>query len=194
MIDDKLKGLVPFLPLQVPPPRPPTPLAVHAASRPAGATDRGRQPMNRLSIAAVAILAVAAVVLSSALFIVKQTEQVLVLQFGEIVRPIEDPGLHAKLPFIQNVVTFDRRLLNVDLPGEEVILGDQRRLIVDTFTVFRITDPLRFYQAIGPVPDNIRGRLNSIVTVRCAACWATTRCLTCCPPTVSGSCQRSAAR
>jgi modulator of FtsH protease HflC len=120
--------------------------------------------MNRLTIAVVAILAVAAVVLSSALFIVQQTEQVLLLQFGEIVRPISDPGLHTKLPFIQNVVTFDRRLLNVDLPGEEVILGDQRRLIVDTFTVFRISDPLRFYQAIGPTPENIRGRLNSIVT------------------------------
>jgi membrane protease subunit HflC len=101
---------------------------------------------------------------SSSLFTVTQTEQALLVQFGEIVRPIEDPGLHAKVPLIQNVITFDKRLLNVDLPGEEVILGDQRRLIVDTFTVFRITDPLKFYQAIGPDPQNIRGRLNSIVT------------------------------
>jgi membrane protease subunit HflC len=62
------------------------------------------------------------------------------------------------------VIVFDNRLLNVELPGEEIILGDQRRLIVDSFTVFRVTDPLRFYQAIGPVPDGIRGRLNSIVT------------------------------
>ena len=120
--------------------------------------------MNRLTIAIVAILAVAATLLSSALFIVRQTEQVLLLQFGEIVRPINEPGLHAKIPFIQNVVPFDRRLLMVDLPNEEVILGDQRRLIVDTFTVFRISDPLRFYQAVGPVTENIRGRLNSIVT------------------------------
>lgn len=120
--------------------------------------------MNRLAIIGVALLAVAGVVLSSTLFIVRQTEQVLLLQFGEIVRPINEPGLHAKVPFIQNVVPFDRRLLMVDLPNEEVILGDQRRLIVDTFTVFRISDPLKFYQAVGPVTENIRGRLNSIVT------------------------------
>ena len=51
---------------------------------------------------------------------------------------------------MQTVITFDKRLLNFELPGEEVILGDQRRLIVDSFAVFRITDPLRFYQAVGP--------------------------------------------
>jgi membrane protease subunit HflC len=120
--------------------------------------------MNRLTVAVLAVLFVGAVVLNSTLFIVRQTEQVLLLQFGEIVRPINEPGLHAKLPFIQNVVPFDKRLLIVDLPNEEVILGDQRRLIADTFTVFRITDPLKFYQAVGPVTENVRGRLNSIVT------------------------------
>jgi membrane protease subunit HflC len=62
------------------------------------------------------------------------------------------------------VISFDNRLLAVELPGEEVILGDQRRLIVDSFTVFRIANPLRFYQAIGPGPEGIRTRLNSIVT------------------------------
>ena len=120
--------------------------------------------MNRAGIAGIAALAAALVVASASLFTVSQTEQVLVVQFGEVVRPIDDPGLHAKIPFIQNIITFDNRLLAVELPGEEVILGDQRRLIVDTFTVFRIADPLRFYQAIGPVPENIRGRLNSVVT------------------------------
>ncbi|MBN8898645.1 MAG: protease modulator HflC, partial [Rhodospirillales bacterium] len=72
-------------------------------------------------------------------------------------------GLHVKSP-IQTVISFDRRLLNVELPGEEVILGDQRRLIVDSFTLFRISDPLRFYQAVGAQQDVVRGRLNSIVT------------------------------
>jgi modulator of FtsH protease HflC len=120
--------------------------------------------MNRITIGGIALLLVLLVLASGSLFTVAQTEQVLLVQFGEIVRPIETPGLHAKLPLIQNVITFDRRLLNVELPGEEVILGDQRRLIVDTLTVYRISDPLRFYQALGPVPDAIRGRLNSIVT------------------------------
>ncbi|WP_428539288.1 protease modulator HflC [Rhodopila sp.] len=120
--------------------------------------------MNRIGIAAIALLVVLGVILSGSLFIVTQTEQALVLQFGKVVRPIEDPGLHAKWPIAQNVISFDNRLLSVELPGEEVILGDQRRLIIDTFTVFRITNPLRFYQAIGPIADNIRGRLNSVVT------------------------------
>jgi membrane protease subunit HflC len=120
--------------------------------------------MSRVSIAGIAVLAVLAFILNASLFTVSQTEQVLIVQFGQVVRPVEDAGLHAKIPLVQNVISFDRRLLAVELPGEEVILGDQRRLIVDTVTVFRISDPLKFYQAIGPVSDNIRGRLNSIVT------------------------------
>ena len=54
-----------------------------------------------------------------------------------------------KIPFIQTVIPFDRRLLDYDAPGEEVILGDQRRIIVDSFTRYRITDPLLFYQTVG---------------------------------------------
>ena len=120
--------------------------------------------MNRLTLPILGVLAALAWLAQAALFTVNQTEQVLVVQFGEVVRPIDQPGLHIKVPLIQNVISFDKRLLNVELPGEEVILGDQRRLIVDSFTVFRISNPLRFYQAIGPVPEGIRGRLNSIVT------------------------------
>lgn len=120
--------------------------------------------MNRLTIIGVVAAVIIAFLANAALFTVQQTEKVLVAQFGHVVRLINTPGLHMKVPLIQNVIVFDNRLLNVELPGEEIILGDQRRLIVDSFTVFRVTDPLRFYQAIGPVPDGIRGRLNSIVT------------------------------
>ena len=120
--------------------------------------------MNRVGIAGIAVIVVLGIILGASLFTVSQTQQVLVVQFGKVERTIEDPGLHAKWPIVQNLIGFDRRLLAVELPGEEVILGDQRRLIVDTFTVFRISDPLRFYQAIGPTSDNIRGRLNSVVT------------------------------
>jgi membrane protease subunit HflC len=95
---------------------------------------------------------------------VHQTQQVLITQFGEPRRVIKEPGLHWKLPFIQSVITFDRRLLDFDAPGEEVILGDQRRLIVDSFTRYRITDPLRFFQTVGATEAGIRARLNSIVT------------------------------
>jgi len=120
--------------------------------------------MNRLSIIGIAVLAVLGFFLNATLFTVTQTQQALVVQFGDVVRTVETPGLHAKLPLVQNVILLDKRLLTVELPGEEVILGDQRRLIVDSVTIFRITDPLRFYQAVGPAPDAIRGRLNSIVT------------------------------
>jgi membrane protease subunit HflC len=121
--------------------------------------------MNRLLIpGGIVALVIVLIIAAGSLFTVSQTQQVLVVQFGEVVRPIQQPGLHAKVPIIQNVITFDRRLQAVELPGEEVILGDQRRLIVDAVTVFRISDPLRFYQAIGPIPENIRGRLNSVVT------------------------------
>ena len=119
--------------------------------------------MNR-SIILLGVLAAAIFTASSTLFTVQETQQVLITQFGEPKRVIQQPGLHAKLPFIQNVISFDRRLLYFDAPGEEVILGDQRRLIVDSFTRYRINDPLRFYQTVGATEAGIRARLNTIVT------------------------------
>jgi membrane protease subunit HflC len=74
------------------------------------------------------------------------------------------PGLHVKLPFVQSVLTFDRRLLDYELPTEEVILGDQRRLRVDGFARFRIVNPLQYYQAVGPTEEGIRVRLNSVAS------------------------------
>ena len=110
---------------------------------------------------AVLVLIVAAL---SSLFTVKQTEQVLITQFGQPIRVITQPGLHVKVPFIQTVIDFDKRLLDYSTPYEEVILSDQRRLIVDSFTRFHITDPLQYYQAVGAQEDAIRARLNSVVT------------------------------
>lgn len=120
--------------------------------------------MSRVALALTAFALVALIILSSALFTVEQTEQVLITQFGQPIRIIRDPGLHVKVPLMQTVISFDRRLLDYGLPPEEVILGDQRRLIVDSFTLFRITDVLRYYQAVGATEDGIRGRLNSVVS------------------------------
>jgi membrane protease subunit HflC len=120
--------------------------------------------MSRALIAVIAALVVAFVLVEAALFQVDQTEQVLITQFGDPIRVIRQPGLHAKTPFVQTVISFDKRLLSLELPGEQVILGDQRRLVVDSFTLFRITDPLLYYQSVGTVEDGIRGRLNSIVS------------------------------
>ena len=119
--------------------------------------------MNRALIALV-VVAVGLVIASSSLFTVHQTQQVLITQFGQPIRVVREPGLQVKVPFIQSVITFDRRLLDYDAPGEEVILGDQRRLIVDSFTRYRITDPLLFFQTAGASEAGIRARLNSIVT------------------------------
>lgn len=120
--------------------------------------------MSRLATIVMAVAVVAVIALGSTLFTVQQTEQVLVTQFGNPVRVIAKPGLYAKIPWIQTVISFDRRLLDYEVPSEEVILGDQRRLIVDSFTRFRIIDPLRYYQAVGPTEDGIRARLSSVVS------------------------------
>lgn len=120
--------------------------------------------MNRALMALVIVAGLAVVTLSQTLFTVQVTEQVLVVQLGKPIRPIDKPGLYAKIPFIQNVINFDRRLLAAELPSEEVILGDQRRLIVDSFTVYKITDTLLYYQSVGGTEVGIRARLNSVVS------------------------------
>ena len=76
------------------------------------------------------------------IFVVKEINQAIVLQFGDPKRIITTPGLQVKIPFIQNVVFLDRRILSLDPPPEEVIASDQKRLIVDWFARFKIVDPL----------------------------------------------------
>ncbi len=120
--------------------------------------------MSRATIGGLAALLIIVVLVSASLFTVNQTEQVLITQFGQPIRVISVPGLHAKIPFAQTVIYFDRRLLDYSTPGEEVILSDQRRLIVDTFTRFHITDPLKYFQAVGAQEDAVRARLESVVT------------------------------
>jgi membrane protease subunit HflC len=91
------------------------------------------------------------VTLWSSLFVVTQGQQALVLRFGAVAYPndpVAGPGLHFKKPFIEDVVRYDARVLDVDPPPEQVILADQKRIVVDTYTRFRIVDPLLFYQAV----------------------------------------------
>ena len=109
----------------------------------------------------LAIVAVAGAVGFSA-FIVNQTHRALVLQFGEPVRAIDEPGLYWRTPFIQTVEQFDRRILDLQTDEQEIIASDQKRLIVDAFARYRITDPLAFYKAFrGEV--GARQRLTAIV-------------------------------
>ena len=119
--------------------------------------------MNRnLLIGLGALAAVALVLVLSALFTVHQTQQALVLQFGDPKRVVTEPGLHVKLPFVQNAVYLDRRVLDFDADSAEVILGDQKRLVVDAFARYRIVDPLRFYQSVGD-EARLRGRIDTIL-------------------------------
>jgi len=95
-----------------------------------------------------AILLVGVVIFQS-LFIVQEFSQAIVLQFGDPKKIVTKAGLNFKLPFIQNVVYLDKRILNLDNDPEEVIAADQKRLIVDAFARFKIVDPLKFYISVG---------------------------------------------
>jgi membrane protease subunit HflC len=97
------------------------------------------------------LIAAALIVAYSSLFSVYQTQQVLVVRLGQPVRVINEPGLHAKLPFIDNVIGIDRRILDLEAPAQEVIASDQKRLVVDAFARYSIKDPLRFYQTVGSI-------------------------------------------
>ncbi len=86
------------------------------------------------------------------LFVVQQTQQAIVLQFGEPKRTVQNPGLNWKIPFIQNVVFYENRVLSMVSQGsEQVILSDQKRLEVDTYARYSIVDPLKFYQTVRTV-------------------------------------------
>lgn len=105
--------------------------------------------MSRRTLAIIgAVVVVLGIVANSALFTVHQTQQALVLQFGDIRREIQEPGLKVKLPFVQNVLFYEKRVLNVDPPVERVILADQKPLLVDTYARYRITNASDFYKTV----------------------------------------------
>ena len=116
---------------------------------------------QRILIGLGVVVAASVFLLVNALFTVHQTQQALVLQFGNPVRVIDQPGLSIKVPFIQQVEFFERRVLDYDAGSVELVLGDQRRLVVDAFARYRITDPLRFRQSVGNEVA-FRGRLEPI--------------------------------
>jgi len=121
--------------------------------------------MNRSTLLIPAIVVVVASILSS-VFIVDEREKALVLQFGQIVRVKEDPGLSFKIPLIQEVVTYDDRILSLDTPETEVTPSDDRRLKVDAFARYRIADVEQFRRAVGvgglrTAEDRLEGILNA---------------------------------
>jgi membrane protease subunit HflC len=117
---------------------------------------------RRLLLIIAVVLVAAGIVAMNALFIVDQTEQALVLQFGQPRRVVRDPGLWVKRPFLEEARLYDNRLLDFEPPPEEVIVSDQKRLVVDTYTRYRITDPLLFYQTVNSEVA-VRARLSAMV-------------------------------
>ncbi|HEY0292592.1 MAG TPA: protease modulator HflC [Hansschlegelia sp.] len=112
-------------------------------------------------VAAIAVLALFAAY--SALYIVHQTEQVIVLRLGQPVDTVTAPGLHVKVPFIESVTRIDKRILDLDMPEREATANDNQRLVVDAFSRYRITNPLRFRQAVGTV-EQANARLTNVLT------------------------------
>ena len=102
-------------------------------------------------IVSLFILLVAVVVGYSSLFTVSETQQVLLVRLGEPVRVVTTPGLNFKVPFIDTVISIDKRILDLENPAQEVIASDQKRLVVDAFARYRIKDALRFYQTLGSI-------------------------------------------
>ena len=113
----------------------------------------------------IPIVAILGALVFFSVFIVKEVNQAIVLQFGDPKRIIIEPGLNFKIPFIQNVVYLDKRILNLDNDPEEVIAADQKRLIVDAFARFKIVDPLKFYISVGN-ERVARSRLSTIINSR----------------------------
>ncbi|EJW11211.1 HflC protein [Rhodovulum sp. PH10] len=111
----------------------------------------------------VAVVVVLALIVGYAsVFTVYQTQQALVVRLGDPKRIVTEPGLHFKVPLVDNVIYVDKRILDLENPAQEVIAADQKRLVVDAFARYKITDPLRFYQAVNSV-DGANSRLATLL-------------------------------
>lgn len=118
--------------------------------------------MSKGLVALAVLVALAGIVLFSSVYTVHQTQQALLLQFGAPQRIDTEPGIHFKIPFVQDVVPIEKRILALDIDPEEVITKDQKRMVVDAFSRFKITDPLQFYQAVRTTAQ-ARSRLQPIL-------------------------------
>ena len=103
--------------------------------------------MNTRLISLVVVAVIAVFVAAGAFFVIDERKQAIVVQFGEPKRTIAESGLHLKMPIFEQVILLEKRILSLDVPPQEVLASDQRRILVDSFARFRIVDPLRMYQA-----------------------------------------------
>jgi membrane protease subunit HflC len=108
-----------------------------------------RSPVT--GIISLILLFVVVIIGYSAIFVVQQTQQALVIRLGRPVDVVNEPGLNFKAPFIDSVINIDKRILDLENPSQEIIASDQKRLVVDAFARYRIKDALRFYQSVGSI-------------------------------------------
>lgn len=111
------------------------------------------------------LIGLAALAVYQSAFIVHQNEQALVLEFGKSKRFIETPGLHWKIPFVQTVESFDKRILDLDMKPQAVVPSDQKLIVVDAYARYRISDPLKLYQTVRD-ERSVQGRFGPIVESR----------------------------
>ncbi len=116
----------------------------------------------RALLIAIVVLAFAAWLGSQCVYSVNQGSAALLVRLGQVVATIEEPGLYFKTPLIDTVTQYDRRLLPLEPPVDQIILGDQKRIVVETFARFRINSPLRFYQSVGSV-EQARVNLSQLI-------------------------------
>jgi membrane protease subunit HflC len=109
--------------------------------------------MNKYIGIGLGVLVVLGIIGSGSLYTVDQRSQAVVLQFGELKRVVNTPGLKMKIPLIEDVTYYDKRVLNFDLPAIPITTGDQKRIVIDTYTRYRINDPVLFFQTIKPADE-----------------------------------------
>tara|TARA_R110002020_G_scaffold15143_25_gene53880 strand:+ start:1384 stop:2601 length:1218 start_codon:yes stop_codon:yes gene_type:complete len=104
-------------------------------------------------VALIAVIVGALILVNTSLFVLNPTQQALVVQFGQVRQAITKPGLYFKIPFVQNVLFLDKRILDLDVPAQEIIAQDQKRLVVDAFARYRIQNPVLFYQSVNNIAE-----------------------------------------
>lgn len=121
--------------------------------------------MQRSYLGIVALAVLALIVVSSSVFTVSETKQAVILRLGKPERIIREPGIAFKVPLIENIIFLEKRILDLDMPQQEVLSTDQLRLVVDAFARFRIVDPLTTYRSVGS-EEGARRRLSGILASR----------------------------
>lgn len=116
-----------------------------------------------MKFALIGIVVLAVVLLSGAFFTIDETDQGIIIQFGKYVRTVKEPGLHLKIPFMQSITRYEKRLLRYDAAPAEFLTRDKKALVVDTYARYRIEDPLKFFQTLRDIP-RAHARLDAIIS------------------------------